>query len=267
MFNFFRFDNLFSGMRNYKDVWLSVFEGLGLIFVSLDLKIKQYKTQSFFKKTFNCSLTYLRGHYIFIDNRHIEVNTFYGIFIENTHRLYDNYPMILGIDKNPKVLNLFPHVFQGTLCTIETCNIDITKDELELSTKVDSISLSLVLDEIRSLEQIENFLINMKSLLNNGGTIFGFTIVGQDINHRKKAQEYIHYKNHHKIWFNKDRTIDELEEIFKKHFDEVIINVTGSLLAFKLSLKKIPKNTKSLLLDINNVEGKYIIINQHNKIK
>ena len=54
MFNFFRFDNLFSGMRNYKDVWLSVFEGLGLIFVSLDLKIKQYKTQSFFKKTFNC---------------------------------------------------------------------------------------------------------------------------------------------------------------------------------------------------------------------
>ena len=124
-----------------------------------------------------------------------------------------------------------------------------------------------MLDEIRSLEQIENFLINMKSLLNNGGTIFGFTIVGQDINHRKKAQEYIHYKNHHKIWFNKDRTIDELEEIFKKHFDEVIINVTGSLLAFKLSLKKIPKNTKSLLLDINNVEGKYIIINQHNKIK
>ena len=107
----------------------------------------------------------------------------------------------------------------------------------------------------------------MKSLLSNGGTIFGFTIVGKDINHRKKAQEYINYQNHHKIWFNKDRTIDELEAIFNKHFDEVIINFTGSLLAFKLTLKKIPKNTKSLLLDVNNVEGKYIIINQHNKIK
>ena len=111
MFNFFRFDNLFSGMKNYKDVWISVIEGFSLIFVSLDLKIKQYQTQRFFKNTFRCSLTYLRGHYIFIDVRHIEINTFYGIFIENTHRLYDNYPVVLGIDKNKKVLDYFPKSF------------------------------------------------------------------------------------------------------------------------------------------------------------
>ena len=254
------FDNLYESIKNYKNILISILD-------EIKYRISIVKLSALHKKiekeilVLNCPLKHINSNYILLDTKHLEVLPHYGVFLKSAIRAFDSYPHIIFLDDNKESLNFARTTLDGALCIIETYFFNVSNQQMSSEKyKFTSISLNFVLDRIKGINAIENALLSYKNLLIDGGVIFGVTIAG-DTNHKIKAKNYINEKNKQNYWFNLDTKLENLETIFKKHFDEYHIDIVGSCIIFRLFIHKIPIDINKYKLTLENVGDKYIELN------
>ncbi len=213
-----------------------------------------------------CKINFLQANYMFVGDHHLEILPHGGVFINETHRLSDTFPLMLAIDDNQQLLDDMNVLLEGSLNYANTKLLDITKQKIELGVQVHSISLCFALDKFKNLEEIENFIIHLKSLLLNGGVIFGFSALPLEGNkHKQKAVSYIKEMEQSGGWANKTYTLDNLEDMFYKHFENVDIAIQNSVFSFRVLNFKTKPNFDSIRITKENAGSKYIEINPRPK--
>ena len=256
----FNFDNLYESIKSYKNILVSIYD-------EINYRISNIKLSSLHKKIekeiliLNCPLKYINSNYILLDKKHLEVLPHYGLFLKSAIRAFDSYPHIIFLDDNKESLDSAEITLDGALCITEKYIFNVSNQQLSSEKyKFTSISLPFVLDRIKGINAIENALVSYKNLLIDGGVIFGVTIV-EDIKHKIKSKNYIDERNKQNYWFNLDIKLENLETIFKKHFDEYSIDIIGSCVIFRLFIHKIPLDINKYKLTLENVGDKYIELN------
>ena len=258
----FSITRLISSLKNYKALVFSFSDFYSSFLISIKSFFATIKYEKHLKKHLNCKdINLPKSSYIFMGRNHLEVFPFGGLFLKESHRLFDVYPFITALDTDKKSLDTLDFAISGSLCPLTTYISDITKNNLPFNTKFDSIGINFALDRI-PLNKIEEFLIYLKLHLRKRGNIFGITTVAEDLIHTKHSISHLNKMNDDLIWFNKDRTIDDIEQIFNKHFKEVDIEITGSCIVFRIApeIEKIDLSPYKPTLE--SVAGKYLYINE-----
>jgi hypothetical protein len=206
----------------------------------------------------NFSLKHMMHNYILLDKIHLEVLPHHGLFLKYGLKLYDSYPIILVLDHNKESLNYTEKLLEGSLCLLETLEVDIKNINLSIDDgKFDTIALNFVLDKYNGSKEIEKTLLEYKNLLKDGGAIFGSTIVS-NLKHKKDSLEYIKSENENKKWYNLSITLEELEAIFTNNFDDYYIDIEGSCVVFRLHMNKAPIDINKHKPTLENVGNKYL---------
>ncbi|MFL1781035.1 hypothetical protein ABSA28_00751 [Candidatus Hepatincolaceae symbiont of Richtersius coronifer] len=247
-----------EGIRNYKYLVTSVKESFTLGLFSIKAKYRQKKVLKDLKNNLGVSLKSVTSNYLLIGNYHLEIFPHHGVFLVHSPSLADLYPTTIGIDTDYLSLHDTEASLLGTFCGFSGYILDISKEPLLSEQKFMSISLNFALDKIPGeIKEIENFLLQLKSMLYGAGTIFGITAPGIGLHYKPKHLQYmeIQYKNN--IWFNKNISVNNLRTIFEKHFSNFVIQEYNSYITFALFVE-VKKDVRAHKLDINNIEGKYL---------
>lgn len=251
----FNFKNLIAGLKNINYIFISLYDSLRNFFFSIKLVFKYHKINKKLR-ILNCKKGYIRESYIYLGYTHLEVCPYYGIFIQGTHRLFDLYPRITFLDDDEAQENYIDTIFNGVICVVDFYKTPIDSNLLNnIDTKFHSISLNFVLDRIKKAD-LDIFILNIKNKLLPGGTVFGVTVT-KNRPHKNKALDFINEQNKKNFWFNKETTTADLEAIFEKYFDNIIIEEIGSCVLFILSSNK-PKPDFTPIIENMWQEGKYI---------
>ena len=259
----FSITKLLISLKDYKALFSSVKD----IYLSLTQNIKttyyHFKYTSYLKNTLNCKdIVLAKSSYMFMGKFHLEVFPFGSILLKESHRLFDLYPFITAIDTDQESLNALEFTLDGSLCPVSTYNTDLTKTLYVFDKKFDTISINFALDKLSTLEKVEEFLLYLKSNLNKRGSIFGITTLVNEVHHSKKSLDHLIKQNENLIWFNKDRSIEELKNIFHKHFIEVDIAITGACIVFRLAPEVEKVDLAPYRPTIESVSGKFLYLNE-----
>ncbi|MGV3278447.1 hypothetical protein ACFX5K_02215 [Rickettsiales bacterium LUAb2] len=253
---FLRLFDAFKGLTRTNILFKSLHEDIKTQYSLIKLMLDDYLYAKNLKSNLNCRLETIKNYYKHMEYYHLEVFATNGIFLNN-ERLSDIYPHITVIETSSTSFEKLELRLDNTLCQANLIELDITKDPINFETKFNSISLQFVLDTLPGgINQIEQFLINLKNNLNpHVAVIFGTVVVGVGLEHKARALNYIKQQNKNKKWFNLDLKLDDLVTIFERHFETVSLRYEGSCLFFmlqpelqKLNLK--PKLPKDHPLDI-----------------
>lgn len=220
-------------------------------------------------KTLNVKLVDLQTNYIFVGNLHLEINTFGGVLIYETHRLADTAPYIIAVDKNPKLVEDLNVLLQDYLLFADNQPINITTQNPTLINNLPfaSVALNLALEEFSTLTEIENFIQRLLNIISPNAVVFGFSYLPlHQFKHSAKAKAYINNKINQKHWFNKQYLLDDLETMLYKYFDDVEILIYGSVFTFKLSKHYVKPDFSKIKLTVENAGNKYIEVKPINNL-
>jgi len=97
----------------------------------------------------------------------------------------------------------------------------------------DSIGLNYLFHCLPGTMQSKGVVFsNLKPLLNDGGVVFGTTILGQDIKRGFLAKTLMNIYNSKGIFSNKNDTLSELESLLKQNFRDHSVQVVGCVAFF-----------------------------------
>jgi hypothetical protein len=254
-----------DSLKSLKDILKSIKYNIISYFENIKASKRAYAV---IKKigALGCKINFLQANYIFVGDHHLEILPHGGVFINETHRLSDTFPLMLAIDDNQQLLEDLNILLEGSLNYANTQLLDITKQKIELGIQVHSISLCFAIDKFKNLQEIEQFIVHLKSLLLNGGVIFGFSalpLAGHK--HKNNAISYIKQMEQSGIWVNKNYTIDDLEDMFYKHFEDISIAIQNSVFSFRMLNFKTKPNFDEIRITKENAGSKYIEINPRPK--
>jgi ABC-type antimicrobial peptide transport system permease subunit len=180
--------------------------------------------------------------------------------ITDRQSLFESYMRVteetgLGPNVNPRGNIIAPPV--GSSGNVGNSNIDIAKSNLTASSEDEELEFEQNddTDIKKDLYQTAKLAVEIFDIVQNG------TEISEDIKHKIKSKNYIDEKNKQNYWFNLDRKLENLETIFKKHFDEYSIDIIGSCVIFRLFIHKIPLDVNKHKLTLENVGDKYIELN------
>ncbi|MDJ0799868.1 MAG: class I SAM-dependent methyltransferase [Calothrix sp. MO_167.B12] len=140
-------------------------------------------------------------------------------------------PSIALVDLNPNSLEYTAqriHRYQPT-----TLFADIFQP-LPLESTFDSIGINYLLHCLPGNNILSKSVVfrNLKALLNDGGVIFGTTILGQGVSHNFFARKLMRTYNAKGIFDNTNDTREDLEIILKEHFRTYDIQIVGCVAFF-----------------------------------
>ncbi|MDR0484031.1 MAG: hypothetical protein LBH40_01965 [Alphaproteobacteria bacterium] len=237
---------LLSGLKQSKDLFTS----FGSVFTQFNDDIKlslAHKKVAKGLKNLNCPVENMQESYMHMESNHLEIFPFHGLLIKDNHRLLDSFPIITALDDNKDSLKDIQKMFEGTFCRVQTSTFDINNFNLNPNKKFGSIALNFALDKINGdSKKIEEFIVKVKGLLQeSGGIVFGLSAPYLGLNHKKNALGYIKNKNDLGEWSNLDFSVNDLQKILKKHFDQYGLYHIGSCVIFRgIINKKIPDLAK-----------------------
>jgi ubiquinone/menaquinone biosynthesis C-methylase UbiE len=164
-----------------------------------------------------------------ISENHLEVGTGTGYFLDNCRFPVDK-PRIALLDLNPNCLEFTSKRIQRYNPTTYQANV---LEAIPISDKYNSVGLNYVLHCIPGTIPDKAVVFkNLKSLMNEGGTLFGSTILGEGVKHNYLG--HIVMKN-----FNKSGTfnnlldnISDLKDALEKNFSNSSIQLIGCTALF-----------------------------------
>jgi len=184
------------------------------------------------------SVRELKDNYRHVGKFHLEINSNYGIFLDNCHRFVDIYPLVYVIEDSKESSAVTEVRLDGTMCEplfLENKLIEnITGDsKYDLQIKFDSVAINFKLEEF-DLEQVKLIIEKISQLMKIDGIFFGSLILGSDYkNHSKKALKRIKDKNNANKWKNINFNEKNIEEIFLKFFSDFNYYTSGSIMVFR----------------------------------
>lgn len=105
---------------------------------------------------------------------------------------------------------------------------------MPLESTFDSIGLNYLLHCLPGDSILNKSVVfrNLKVLLNDGGVIFGTTILGKGVSHNLFAQQLMRTYNSKGVFGNINDTREDLETVLKENFHTYEIRIVGSVAFF-----------------------------------
>lgn len=159
--------------------------------------------------------------------RHLDIGPGSGYFIDVAAPAHMELTLL---DPNPHVLD---HCAQRLSRFSPTMvEADVLKP-LPVGGKFDSVALSAVLHCLPGpMEAKEAAIRNAASVLDSGGVVFGATVLGIEEHHSAPARAFVKAANRQGGFDNLGDTRDGLEAMLSASFNEVDVEVVGSLALF-----------------------------------
>lgn len=182
-------------------------------------------------KLWRCPTSQLETH--FHDNvsdNHLDVGVGTGYYLK--HALPHIAPRLALMDLNKASLDkaksnirhLNPEIYQANILA----PIDFDGD------KFDSISLNYLLHCLPgTIEQKSQAFTHLKPLLNQGGVVFGSTILGAGVEMNWFAKKLMAIYNKKGIFDNYQDSFQQLKQQLELHFNQVEIKQVGIVAIFK----------------------------------
>lgn len=166
-----------------------------------------------------------------ITANHLDVGVGTGYFLDKC-RFPSDSPRIALMDLNPNSLAETAKRLRRYQPTTHQANV---LEPLELDApKFDSIGLNYLLHCLPGTMQSKQVVFaNLKPLLNDGGVVFGSTILGQGIKPNFLARWLMRLYNSKGIFGNSEDNLADLENNLKTHFREYSTKVVGCVAFFE----------------------------------
>lgn len=165
-----------------------------------------------------------------ISDSHLDIGVGTGYFLDRC-RFPSSAPKIALLDLNPHSL---AKAAKRLRRYNPSCYIGNVLQGIEVGTSgFDSISLSYVLHCLPgNLASKSIVFSHAKSLLRDGGVIFGSTILGEGVRHNRLARQLMKLYNAKGIFSNLSDRQSDLEAGLKAHFEEHTIHIVGCVALF-----------------------------------
>lgn len=166
-----------------------------------------------------------------ITNKHLDIGVGTGYFLHKTKFPTDT-PTIHLMDLNTNSLKKTAKRIKRYSPVSHRWNV---LDPVNFDLPVfDSISASNFLHCLPgSMSDKEAFFINLNPYLREGGTFFGTTVIGKDINMGGLLKKINKIYNEKRFFCNLDDSLDGLEKILSNNFTEHSVELIGSIALFK----------------------------------
>ncbi|GAX43820.1 hypothetical protein NIES4075_48350 [Tolypothrix sp. NIES-4075] len=165
-----------------------------------------------------------------ISNKHIDVGVGTGYFLDKC-QFPSSHPIICLLDLNPNTLEVTAKRIRRYNPTTFIANV-LEPLKLEL-TGFDSIGLNYLLHCLPGNMLSKGVVFkNLKPFLNDGGVVFGTTILGQGVPHNLIARKMTSLYNYKGIFGNINDNLEDLKTILKENFHDYSIQVIGSVAFF-----------------------------------
>ena len=181
-----------------------------------------------------CPTKLLREEFIKnASNNHLDVGVGTGYYLDhclsNTNRRLSILDLNLNsLDSTAARVNRFtPEIYRANVLEPLNLNCD----------KFDSISMNYLLHCLPgSLKEKSQVFKNLLPYLNEGGIIFGSTILGKDIKSSYLARKLMATYNRTGVFDNHHDSLDDLSTSLMKDFKEINIQVKGCVAIFSAKL-------------------------------
>jgi len=164
-----------------------------------------------------------------ISNKHLDVGVGTGYFLDKC-QFTSSHPIISLLDLNPNTLEVTAKRIRRYNPT--TC-IGNVLEPLQLESTFDSIGLNYLLHCLPGTMLSKSIVFeNLKPFLNDGGVVFGATILGQSVEHNFLARKMTSVLNSKGIFGNTKDNLEDLQTILKENFRDRSIQIIGSVAFF-----------------------------------
>ncbi|MEH2258605.1 class I SAM-dependent methyltransferase [Nostoc sp.] len=165
-----------------------------------------------------------------VSAKHLDVGVGSGYFLDNCQFSNPN-PIITLVDLNPNALEYTAQRIHRYKPTILLANIF---QPLPSALTFDSIGINYLLHCLPGHSILDKAVVfrNLKTLLNDGGVIFGTTILGKGVLHNLFARQLMRTYNAKGIFGNTNDTRKDLETILKENFRTYDIRIVGCVAFF-----------------------------------
>ncbi len=160
---------------------------------------------------------------------HLDVGVGTGYYLKRYLSNINRRLALLDLNENSlqaagkAVRHFKPELYQGDI--FQTLGLN--------GKKFDSISINYLLHCLPGDMSDKSLVFsNLKAVLNDGGVLFGSTILGKGITANYCAQKLMNLYNRKGIFSNQDDDLASLEVALNTHFSEVKIEVVGCVAIF-----------------------------------
>jgi len=161
---------------------------------------------------------------------HLDVGVGTGYFLDKCH-FPTSIPVIGLMDLNPNCLQVASHRLRRYHPTTYQANV-LEPIQIDMP-KFDSISLNYVLHCLPGTMESKGVVFShLKLLLNNGGGVFGTTILGVGVQHGWWARTAIKHNNKIGLFTNVNDSLPGLESVLQAHFRSYSTHTVGSVAFF-----------------------------------
>lgn len=161
---------------------------------------------------------------------HLDVGVGTGYLLDKCH-FPSSTPVIGLMDLNPNCLQATAHRIRRYHPTMHQANV-LEPIQIDMP-KFDSIGLNYVLHCLPGTMQSKGRAFShLKPLLNDGGIVFGTTILGTGIQHGQWATKVLKKNNEIGLFTNTDDSLSDLESVLKAYFRTHSICTVGSVAFF-----------------------------------
>jgi SAM-dependent methyltransferase len=164
-----------------------------------------------------------------ISSRHLDIGVGTGYFMDRCR--FPASPMIALLDLNP---NSLEKAAKRLVRYAPTCHLGNALQPIDVgSSAFGSIGLNYLLHCLPGDLTSKSIVFqNLKSLLKDGGTVFGSTILGRGVRHNFLATKLMRAYNAAGIFSNWSDSQQDLEAGLRAHFNQCTIRVQGCVALF-----------------------------------
>lgn len=165
---------------------------------------------------------------------HLDVGVGTGYYLKNHLSLIERRVALVDLNENS---------LESTATAIQHFNPEVYRrnilDPLELKCeKFDSISINYLLHCLPGeLSEKSVVFTHLHEVLNDGGVLFGSTILGQGVPKNVFASKLMNFYNKKGIFTNEDDDVHTLETVLNDTFVDVEINIIGCVALFSARKK------------------------------
>ncbi|KZL14734.1 bifunctional 2-polyprenyl-6-hydroxyphenol methylase/3-demethylubiquinol 3-O-methyltransferase UbiG [Pseudovibrio sp. Ad37] len=206
-----------AGAEVYSDKTLRIYDLLVLRFSNTFLwRCSASKALSFFNRN--------------VSANHLDVGVGSGYFLE--HGRFPDKTRLVLMDLNETCLDYAKA--RSVVADVSTAQTDVLEPIEWTDAKFDSINLGYLLHCLPgTMKQKYMVFENLRPLLNDGGILFGSTILGEGQKPNWAARKLMGFYNSKGIFSNAEDNLDDLRSNLETYFRDVTIEVVGEVALFK----------------------------------
>ncbi len=165
-----------------------------------------------------------------ISDNHLDVGVGTGYFLDKCKFSVDT-PKVAIMDLNKNSLDVTENRIKRY--NPKRYRANILGDLSEVPEKYDSISINFLLHCLPGdLTSKDKVFENLSPLLNQGGVLFGSTILHDGVERGAMAEMLMSFYNKKRIFCNKNDSLEMLESVLASRFNEHSIEVIGCVALF-----------------------------------